>query len=460
MSEVQDLRYRVHANPEKRFFINMLVKDIELLPAILDLVDNSVDGARRLRGKGPYDDLHVDLKVSEHEFRISDNCGGIDLDTARNYAFRFGRPQEFVGTAGSVGEFGVGMKRALFKLGKGFVIDSRGQSTRFVLDVNVDEWAREPGSDWSFTLSEIDEDYHPEGRDGVGTDILVGPLHESVTEDFSSSQTLASLKYQLRLRHREAMSQGLRITLNDDPIIPFTPQLMTGYGVVPIFRSFHIMQGEEVVNVRLYAGVRLTEREAATVDDDQAELFRTERDAGWYVFCNNRLLIAADRSSLTGWGNGQPVYHPQYRQFRGYVFLDAVASELLPWNTTKTGIDQDSRIWRRVFSEMLQAGQEVVTMLNKIKAERQVSESDGERPISVALSKATAAPLAEIRASDKLSYPQPPKPAAKPAVRKIQYSVELDRFEQVTAVLGTSSVAEVGRKTFDFFYRYQVGDEG
>src|ERR1051326_5430154 len=110
----------VDASPEKRFFIHMLVKDIELIPAVLDLVDNSVDGARGIRGDERFDDLWVRLNIGPERFAITDNCGGIDIGTARSYAFRFGRPWDAVGVPGSVGQFGVGMKRALFKLGRAF----------------------------------------------------------------------------------------------------------------------------------------------------------------------------------------------------------------------------------------------------------------------------------------------------------------------------------------------------
>lgn len=37
----------VLAIPTKDFFISMLIRDIELLDAVADLVDNCVDGARR-----------------------------------------------------------------------------------------------------------------------------------------------------------------------------------------------------------------------------------------------------------------------------------------------------------------------------------------------------------------------------------------------------------------------------
>lgn len=39
---------QVELVPAKRFFVEMLTRDIELVDAILDLIDNSLDGAMRL----------------------------------------------------------------------------------------------------------------------------------------------------------------------------------------------------------------------------------------------------------------------------------------------------------------------------------------------------------------------------------------------------------------------------
>ncbi|MEW1831203.1 ATP-binding protein [Streptomyces sp. NPDC088196] len=456
MTEQSDASTRVQASPEKRFFIGMLVKDIELLPAILDLVDNSVDGARRLRGDGLYDGLEVKISINAERFEIVDNCGGIPLDIAREYAFRFGRPQSVKGTPGSVGQFGVGMKRALFKLGKFFTVDSRAENTHFTLSVDVDEWAQEIDPDWSFTLSHVDEDYNPEGDQPRGTQIIVKNLHDTVAEDFASSQTVGNLRYQLRLRHREAMDRGMRIVLQEEAVTPFIPQLQQSDAVRPLFKQLTLNVDEKPVNVRLYAGVTYA---GGPEDDDQAELFPRERDAGWYVFCNNRLLIAADRTTLTGWGDGLPVYHPQYRRFRGYVFIDSAYNELLPWNTTKTGVDQDSRVWRKIVNEIKQAGSEVIQMLNRVKSERQNSELPDDRPIAQALTRAKPVKLGEISLSPRFSYPAPKAATVRPNMRKIQYSVEKHRYEAVAEALNTTLVAEVGRRTFDFFYREQVGDD-
>ncbi len=65
------------AEPTKRFFVSMLTRDISLSDAILDLVDNCLDGALRLA-----DDAEVDysrntisIECTESHFRIQDDWG-------------------------------------------------------------------------------------------------------------------------------------------------------------------------------------------------------------------------------------------------------------------------------------------------------------------------------------------------------------------------------------------------
>src|SRR5438034_695877 len=105
----------------------MLTRDLALNRAVLDLIDNSIDGARRLRPEPDQDltGLEIAVELDRDHFHIYDNCGGIGIDIAKHYAFRFGRPRGMVPTPGSVGQFGVGMKRALFKFGRQFEIKSK-----------------------------------------------------------------------------------------------------------------------------------------------------------------------------------------------------------------------------------------------------------------------------------------------------------------------------------------------
>src|SRR6266481_2016592 len=84
----------INASPTKQLFIAMLTRDIGLIPAIVDLVDNCADGARGLRGEKSYNGLWARIELSPKAFRISDNCGGIPVKVARDYAFRFGRDED------------------------------------------------------------------------------------------------------------------------------------------------------------------------------------------------------------------------------------------------------------------------------------------------------------------------------------------------------------------------------
>ena len=146
---------RVDAHPEKRFFVDMLTRDIELAPAIIDLVDNSIDGAKRLRQQEAddrYKDLWVRLHLGPDAFEIVDSCGGFSREHAVTYAFKFGRHPDQPATAGEVGQFGVGMKRAIFKIGRRFKVACTNDNDRWQVEVDVDEWLDDP-QDWTFPLA-------------------------------------------------------------------------------------------------------------------------------------------------------------------------------------------------------------------------------------------------------------------------------------------------------------------
>lgn len=119
----------------------MITRDISIEDAIMDLIDNSIDGAIRIN-KDNYDGFKIDISISGNEFSITDNCGGFPLDSAKNYAFRFGRPDNAPLIHNSVGRFGIGMKRALFKIGKEFYVESQTKENHFCVNVNVNEWSK------------------------------------------------------------------------------------------------------------------------------------------------------------------------------------------------------------------------------------------------------------------------------------------------------------------------------
>jgi hypothetical protein len=52
------------------------------------------------------------------------------------------------------------------------------------------------------------------------------------------------------------------------------------------------------------------------------------------------------------------------------VFFDSNSPSALPWNTTKTGVDTDSPLWRSVQAEMLKLMRPIITFLNAVKNEK------------------------------------------------------------------------------------------
>lgn len=463
----------VQADADKLFFIEMLVKDIELVPAVLDLVDNSVDGARAMAlraeaeqaGDEPpaspaerrYEGRTVSVTVGPDAFEIADNCGGIDLDTARDYAFRFGRSEEYDGVPGSVGEFGVGMKRALFKMGRAFTVTSRTESTYFALDVDVDEWAEAEGA-WTFRLDYAQKDLPTPNEGELGTTIRVTRLHDTVAQDFAEPLVVSLLKEQLRLRHQGAIQARMSVSLNGIKLTPFLPELLVGPQFQPVNRRFTLQQPAGPVFVQIVAGIVPPPRQRESIDEGRAESFQDPGDAGWWLFCNDRLLLLRDRTAETGWGRGAAAYHPQYRLFRGYVYLTAVNTALLPWNTTKTGVDQDSRVWRQVQTEMRTALVEVQSVINRLKNEREDSDDAVHAPVTDALASAVSKPLKDLPPSSSAVVPQPPprRPTRRNDTKKIQYIVDIDRFNEVADELGTVNASEIGRQTFDYFYEREI----
>lgn len=105
---------KADASPTKTFFVRMLTRDITLDDCILDLVDNSIDGAWESSGEKPsalivdeaLADYSIEITVDSERFKISDNCGGITLEEAVNYAFTFGRKPTERQAEYSVGVYG------------------------------------------------------------------------------------------------------------------------------------------------------------------------------------------------------------------------------------------------------------------------------------------------------------------------------------------------------------------
>jgi hypothetical protein len=428
----------IDANPTKDFFISMLIKDIVTIRAIIDLVDNCVDGATRLRGNGKFNGLRVEIKATKDHFQISDNCGGIPVDLARNYAFRFGRPAKMPATPHSVGQFGVGMKRALFKLGTNFRIESTTQDSHFVVKEDVEKWKQK--KEWEFRFEELETNRARVPLSETGTIVAVTSLHGPIAESFSLDVFRARLATELAEAHIDAAMKGLEITFNGTVLHHPKLLLLESKSLKSAHRRMVFREGSKAVKVRLYAGIG---------DSDPSA-------AGWYVFCNGRLVLAKDQTNVTGWGETRegtvPRYHNQFARFRGFVFFDSQDASLLPWNTTKTGVDTDSPRYRATRLEMIKFTRPVIDFLNRLDKEKEKQVTD-DKPLESAVKAASPLELKRIASRSLFLAPKPITARNFPQLGRIQYFEPLDRIRTVQKALKVSTLKDVGEKTFDYFYK-------
>ncbi|RYF39737.1 MAG: hypothetical protein EOO38_22860, partial [Cytophagaceae bacterium] len=362
---------QINAHPTKTFFVEMLTRDINLEQALLDLVDNSIDGAKAIRGTvaHPFDGLEVNITFDKNHFSIVDNCGGFSKQVAREYAFRFGRPNGTPSTPHSIGQFGVGMKRALFKFGHHFTVRSATATEAWSVDVDVPSWEASDG--WHFPWAEFEADAKISvARPGV--EIKVTELRTEVGWRFSTSNFQNSIVGLIKSKHRQFISDGLRITVNGVSIDATSLFLLVGseHAFRPGVDNFPINDdGAVSVSVRILVGVGPS----------------LPKEAGWYVVCNGRVVLEADRRDVTGWGVVEdesnsvviPSFHNQFARFRGIVNFDSDDSARVPWNTTKTDINQDSTVWQEAFGRMVEMMRPVISFLNELDTDIEEFTKDG-----------------------------------------------------------------------------------
>jgi hypothetical protein len=439
----------INAHPTKEFFVDMITKDISLEQAVLDLVDNSVDAARRFKVPGPNSLVGyvIAVQIEPDSFKIIDTCGGFDKKTARDYAFRFGRPVDREKSAHSIGQFGIGMKRALFKFGSYFDVCSATSAEKWAVSVDVARWQAE--TDWVFPWAEFPEDSKV-SEQRPGTQIVVSRLRPEVAARFGTTLFINSIENLIRSKHRQFLVDGLSIVVNGRHLTATNLSLLVTGRLKPGVDTITFDDpGQASVEARIVTGVGDSIPKAA----------------GWYVICNGRAVLEGNRSEETGWGiieeeKGEiliPKFHNQFARFRGIVWFDSEDSARVPWNTMKTDVDRESRVWQQTFLRMIDMMRPVIDFLNDLDRDIEEHTRDG----SALLKHVTQAFFVnsdEFRQRSPFKAPRSvdvPNPG--PPTVKIQYSRPLADVEFLKDALDVGSAKGVGERTFDLTLQKQKG---
>lgn len=428
--------------PTKEFFVGMLTRDIELSDSILDLLDNCLDGVVRLKKaveKRNSPDYYVNyfsrIIVSKDSFVIEDNCGGIPRDVAEKYAFRMGRSSEKSDDdLPTVGIYGIGMKRAIFKIGKTAVVttchDNKAYRVTIPLDWSTDE------DKWDFPIEEIGDLSDDAILTAGGTRIEITNINEEIKSGWDSKDKLDKFVEDLIKAVQQSYSfilqKGFSIKINDKKVQPLPIQLLISENASgDAIRPFLYQATYGDVNVSLAVGFYAPPPSPDDLDDEN-ELRRSSADAGWTIVCNDRVVLYNDKSHLTGWGEaGVPRYHTQFIGIRGIVLFESNNPKSLPMTTTKRGVDTSSSIYAAVKDYMRKGLKMFTDYTNRWKG-----QNEGERVYSTAAKNISVdllmKPKEEVEATTAVKFvknkgvfvfnPKLPKPAADKPFKRISYS--------------------------------------
>lgn len=447
---------KASANPTKTFFVKMITKDILLEDCILDLIDNSVDAAWRTEGSRPVGlSEHADLSkysisitLSPTSFQIIDNCGGLTLDDAISHAFSFGRHPTESHEDYSIGVYGIGMKRAVFKLGTDITIRStfteeNNQRTSFAVPINVQEWVANEEPPWDFDIEPDD----PLEADGV--EIVVKGLTSGASRSFDSPSFLQNLRRTIGRDYTLHMNRGLKISINERVVTGARIELRTSDEFTPMRIEYKDQTDGIEVSVEIIGGM-LAPPPDTLEPDEKAD---SENLYGWYVSCNGRIVLAADKSTVAGWGaDGWPMWHPQYSGFLGLVLFTAANPAALPLTTTKRNVDTTSEIFRHARPRMRDVTRKWIDYTNARKQALDEAKEKERRASLISIYDLKKVDAVKLPALTARSGPTP---------ANVNYSVPLPRMKKLAKALGSINLAyrDVGLKSFDYTYDELVGDE-
>jgi hypothetical protein len=440
------MRY-ASAEVRKEFFIDMFTRDISLEDCVLDLIDNSIDSylrkhdisiAQLIFGSDPNETKRapgkIEVTCDNRQIKVVDKCGGIPRKRAVDEIFCFGHDRR--DEAGKLGAYGVGMKRALFKIGNKFDIVSKTATEGFEVSLRVDDWAKE--KDWRVPIKFVDG---ANSESQACTSITISELHEEVALRISGGGVPNNILDDAATTYPYFLNRCVRLRINATDVPPKDIALGESDGVVAAARENFS-----------YDGVRVNL--VATIAPGQ----RTTEEAGWNILCNGRAVVRANKGDLTGWGSDLASYQPKYRSFVGLASFESDQPLSLPWTTTKRDINRESAAFIHTRNLMVTMSKPILTFLNR-QYPSDVASEVGDIRDAVGGVKAVSFREIASKPSAGFAYTAPKKKEKKSDWVRFQASIaSLDKIRRHLR-RPSMSASEVGRHTLAHYLKTECGIE-
>jgi hypothetical protein len=447
---------KAYAIPRKQFFAEMFIRDISLKDCILDLIDNSIDGLIRSRNidlgetllknkSAKITDNHLPeilVTFSSKRLLVSDNCGGISLKEAQEEMFNFGHSVEYYEQESprNLGVYGVGLKRALFKIGRSFEVVSKTSKDGFrVKEDNLEEWIKRDNSleDWSFPIEKLERS---KSFKLAGTKVIVTKIRNPVKTLLDDKSFQEELTRDIARVYTFFLERFVRVKINEKYVNPIE---------VPIGESDEVSSAVDRMEIE---NVKVTLLASLAARDEKGRW--TAEKAGWYVACNGRMVTTADRTSITGWASGVlPSFVPKYRGFVGLALFESSNPLLLPWTTTKRNLNHESLVYQTARARMGGVSRSILSFLDSMYVGEE-QEHDYEREIA---DRVKQADVSKIKHDEtRVFLVKKERPVKKTTI--VQYSVDKKDIQQVRKHLRRPSWSnsKIGKFTFDTYMKAEA----
>ena len=169
------------------------------------------------------------------------------------------------------------------------------------------------------------------------------------------------------------------------------------------------------------------------------------------------------QESPTGWGDGIPLYHPQFAIITGIVEFRSKRADKLPVTTTKRALDTSSNVWLKSLVKMKEGMRIWISYTNQWKNHPRSNQSsywEDARPLSLSATISAVAPRAMARRSNgqiefnpQKSKVLPEPEEKKPSSRRIVFSRPIEEVRQLSKLLFDTfdeKPSIVGDKSFEF----------
>ncbi|WP_322844209.1 ATP-binding protein [Pseudomonas sp. B33.4] len=417
--------FTVDTRPSKEVVVDSLIRDITIEACIFDLIDNSIDAARdtlykldpaleRDSSPASYENFKIKLTIDGEKFIITDNCGGIsqlDLSTA---ALRFG--QRSTHDSG-IGVFGVGLNRAIFKLGRDINLDSDTGRERCTLTLDTSEYLKT--EEWDLPATSLPS----QGR--VGTTLSINKIAGETSRKFSDAAWESDFIIEIGRRYGKYLEKGLDISINDVEIQSELIKIRTDSHYDTDRKFF---KPSDEVSVHIEAGQHIKHKFSVETGGDKNNSRELTKQYGWTIFCNDRAVIVSDQTWKTGWLGK---FHTQFYGFVGNVYFYSKYPEKLPWSTTKTDVDLNNPAYQTTLEEMKKFTQKWRVFSDKMK---EIRAGRGKLP-PIPTPATIPTPAKPNPATTAPSNPATTKsPVAKPVIKQPTHKLDHNTFETLLPI--------------------------